>query len=42
MSEAYGMFRTLREEALRHNWIGNVQWHDGTLTLWIEIFELAH
>jgi len=24
---------------LRHNLIGNIEWHDGTLDLWIEIFE---
>jgi len=24
---------------LRHNLIGNVEWHDQTLKLWIEIFE---
>ena len=24
---------------LRHNLIGNVEWHDKTLELWIEIFE---
>jgi len=24
---------------LRHNLIGNIEWHDGTLELWIEIFE---
>ena len=24
---------------LRHNLIGNVEWHDNTLELWIEIFE---
>jgi hypothetical protein len=30
------------EKELRHNLIGNVAWHDGTLKLWIEIFEVAH
>src|SRR5215467_4142400 len=29
------------EKELRHNLIGNVAWHDGTLKLWIEIFEAA-
>jgi hypothetical protein len=24
---------------LRHNLLGNVEWHDKTLELWIEIFE---
>ena len=29
------------ERELRHNPIGNVAWHDGTLKLWIEVFEAA-
>jgi hypothetical protein len=34
--------RLLRERyknELRHNLIGNIEWHDQTLELWIEIFE---
>lgn len=34
--------RVLRDRyknELRHNLIGNIEWHDGTLELWIEIFE---
>ena len=27
------------ENELRHNLIGNIEWHDGTLKLWLEIFE---
>jgi hypothetical protein len=33
------LLRERYEKELRHNLIGNVQWHDGTLKLWIEIFE---
>lgn len=33
------LLRNRYEKELRHNLIGNVQWHDGTLKLWIEIFE---
>ena len=32
----------LTPKELRHNLIGNVEWHDGTLKLWIEIFEATH
>jgi hypothetical protein len=34
--------QTLRDryqKELRHNLIGNIEWHDKTLELWIEIFE---
>jgi Nucleotidyltransferase of unknown function (DUF6036) len=33
------LLRERYEKELRHNLIGNVDWHDGTLKLWIEIFE---
>ena len=33
------LLRERYEKELRHNLIGNVEWHDGTLKLWIEIFE---
>ena len=36
------LLRERYEKELRHNLIGNVAWHDGTLKLWIEIFESAH
>lgn len=32
----------LTPNELRRNLIGNVEWHDGTLKLWIEIFEAIH
>jgi hypothetical protein len=32
----------LTPKELRHNLIGNVEWHDGTLKLRIEIFEATH
>jgi Nucleotidyltransferase of unknown function (DUF6036) len=34
-----GLLRERYEKELRHNLIGNVEWHDGTLKLCIEIFE---
>jgi hypothetical protein len=37
--------RVLRERyksELRHNLIGNIEWHDQTLELWIGIFEAPH
>jgi hypothetical protein len=33
------LLRERYERELRHNLIGSVGWHDGTLKLWIEIFE---
>ena len=36
------VLRERYEKELHHNLIGNVAWHDGTLKLWIEIFEVAH
>jgi hypothetical protein len=33
------LLRERYEKELRHNLIGNIDWHDGTLKLWIEIFE---
>ena len=33
------ILRARYKNELRHNLIGNIQWHDGTLELWIEIFE---
>ena len=33
------VLRERYEKELRHNLIGNVAWHDGTLKLWFEIFE---
>jgi hypothetical protein len=33
------LLRERYEKELRHNLIGNVEWHDGTLNLWMEIFE---
>ena len=33
------VLRDRYENELRHNLIGNVEWHDKTLDLWIEIFE---
>jgi Nucleotidyltransferase of unknown function (DUF6036) len=34
-----GVLRERYRKELRHNLIGNIEWHDGTLQLWIEIFE---
>jgi hypothetical protein len=34
-----GLLRDRYQKELRHNLIGNVEWHDATLELWIEIFE---
>lgn len=34
-----GVLRGRYEKELRHNLIGNIPWHDGTLKLWLEIFE---
>jgi hypothetical protein len=36
----HGTFDPSKE--LRRNLIGNVEWHVGTLKLWIEIFEATH
>jgi hypothetical protein len=33
------ILRDRYKNELRHNLIGNVEWHDQTLALWIEIFE---
>jgi hypothetical protein len=33
------LLRDRYKNELRHNLIGNVEWHDKTLKLWIEIFE---
>ena len=33
------ILRDRYDKELRHNLIGNIAWHDGTLKLWIEIFE---
>jgi Nucleotidyltransferase of unknown function (DUF6036) len=33
------VLRDRYKNELRHNLIGNVEWHDKTLDLWIEIFE---
>jgi hypothetical protein len=33
-----GILRDRYKNELRHNLIGNVDWHDTTLELWIEIF----
>lgn len=33
------VLRTRYKNELRHNLIGNINWHDKTLDLWIEIFE---
>jgi hypothetical protein len=33
------VLRDRYKNELRHNLIGNVEWHDKTLELWIEIFE---
>jgi len=33
------LLRDRYKNELRHNLIGNVEWHDRTLGLWIEIFE---
>jgi len=33
------LLRDRYKKELRHNLIGNVDWHDKTLDLWIEIFE---
>src|SRR3984893_2773250 len=33
------VLRERYKNELRHNLIGNIEWHDGTLELWIEIFE---
>jgi len=33
------LLRERYEKELRHKLIGHVEWHDGTLNLWIEIFE---
>jgi hypothetical protein len=33
------LLRERYEKELRYKLIGNVKWHDGTLKLWIEIFE---
>jgi hypothetical protein len=33
------LLRDRYKNELRHNLIGNVEWHDKTLELWIEIFE---
>ena len=33
------VLRVRYKNELRHNLIGNVEWHDKTLELWIEIFE---
>jgi hypothetical protein len=33
------VLRDRYQKELRHNLIGNIEWHDKTLELWIEIFE---
>ena len=33
------LLRDRYKNELRHNLIGNVEWHDKTLELWIDIFE---
>jgi hypothetical protein len=33
------VLRDRYKNELRHNLIGNVEWHDKALDLWIEIFE---
>jgi hypothetical protein len=35
------LLRERYEKELRRNLMGNPEWHDGTLKLWIDIFEAS-